>query len=268
MKKKTGYSIAGIIIAISIAAFIAIATFIVIDGNNKSTDFSSYDFNSVIQADSHNGEISDHIKGYDPATGTVTDDPEIAKKAPLIIYEYADFQCEYCALMNTRVNNLIKKLEGKVSVVYRNYLLSYHQNGTAAASAAEAASLQGYWKPYADKLYENQSEWAYSTGSNRTDLFNRYFVEVTNGEGDLEKFNSDIASTNVSKKISFDMGIGKRIDIAGTPAFYVDNQYIDFGNSNGGSLKIGNDTFTWEAALTSEQFDKLIEDIANSKLSQ
>ena len=49
-------------------------------------------------------------------------------------------------------------------------------------------------------------------------MFDEYFEEVTDGKGDMEKFNADIASENVSKKINFDMGIGKRIDIQGASA--------------------------------------------------
>ena len=54
---------------------------------------------------------------------------------------------------------------------------------------------------------------------------------MTDGEGDIDKFNKDIASEAVSKKISFDMGIAKRIDVAGTPAFYVDGQWIKWGDA-------------------------------------
>ena len=121
MKRFTGYSVASIIISIVIVAFLGIAAFLVIDGNNKATDYNNYDFSSIIEPDEHNGYIGDHIKG----------NPD----APVVIVEYADFQCGYCALMNPRVNKILEEADGKLAIVYRNYLLSYHQNGTAAASA-------------------------------------------------------------------------------------------------------------------------------------
>jgi len=267
MKKNTGYSAAGIIIGIAIVAFIALASFLVIDGNNKATNFNDFDFYSVIEAGPHNGNIADHIKGYDKETGIVTDDPEVAKTAPVVIYEYADFQCSHCASMNERLNSLIEELDGKLAIVYRNYLLSYNQNATAAASAAEAAGLQGYWKPYADKLFKKQAEWQYATGSERTALFDKYFEEVSDGKGDLEKFNTDLASKEVSKKISFDMGIGQRVDISGTPALYIDGQLIDFANENGGSIKIGDETFTWDHVLPMNEFNELIKNIVEAKIN-
>ncbi len=254
MKKIKGFSIAGVIVGILVVTLIGIATFSVIDGNNKATNYNDYDFTSIIAPDSHNGNIGDHVKG----------DPD----APVVIIEYADFQCGYCALMNPRVDKIVEQADGKLAVVYRNYLLSYHQNGTAAASAAEAAGLQGYWKEYAGALFTNQDEWAYATASERTELFNKYFKEVTDNQGDLNKFSKDIASTEVSQKISFDMGIGKRINIGGTPSFYIDGELIDFGNSKGGEITIGNRHFSWDHSLSNEEFNELILNIVDAKLAE
>ena len=47
MKKMRGFSVIGVIIAVVVVAIIAIGAYFVIDGNNKATDFSKYDFNSV-----------------------------------------------------------------------------------------------------------------------------------------------------------------------------------------------------------------------------
>lgn len=252
MKNYKGFSVIWIIVGIVIVALIGVATWAIIDGNNRATNFNDYDFYSIIEATDNNGNIADHVKG--------------SPDAPVLIFEYADYQCPGCASINSRVNKVIDQLDGKLAVIYRNYLLPYHQNGTAAASAAEAAGLQGYWKPYADKLFSEQSEWEYASPSDRTELFNKYFNEVTNNKGDLEKFNQDIASESVSKKIKFDMGIGKRVDIAGTPAFYIDGQKIDWGNE--GSVTINGKTISWESARSGDEFIKLIKEIVEAKIAE
>ena len=252
MKKVRGFSVVGAIIGVAVVAFLAIATYFIVDGNNKATDFNQYNFYSVIEPTKDNGNIGDHVKG--------------SADAPVLIFEYADYQCPGCASINPRVNKAIEELDGKLGVVYRSFLLSYHQNGTAAASAAEAAGLQGYWKPYADKLFEEQAEWEYATASERTELFDKYFEEVTNGEGDMDKFNEDLASENVSKKISFDMGIGKRIDVGGTPAFYVDGQLIQWGAA--GEVTVNGKKITWESARSGDDFVKLLKDIVAAKLGE
>ena len=252
MKKFAGFSIVGVIVGLAILAFLGIATYFIVDGNNKATNFNDYDFFSIIEPTKDNGEIGDHVKG--------------SADAPVIIFEYADYQCPGCASINPRVNKAIEELDGKLAVVYRSFLLSYHQNGTAAASAAEAAGLQGYWKKYADKLFSEQAEWEYASPSERTELFNKYFEEVTDGKGDLAKFNEDLASEAVSKKISFDMGIGKRIDIQGTPAFYIDGQLIEWGSA--GELVINEKTISWESARSGDEFIKLLKDIVAAKLGE
>ena len=253
MKKVKGFSKVGVVVAVLLAVFAVVGlTALVIDANSKQTNFDEYDFTAVIKGDIHNSNISDHVKGD-------------LSKANVVIVEYADFQCGYCALMNARVNAAVEKADGKLAVIYRNYLLSYHQNGTAAASAAEAAGLQGYWKEYADKLFEEQDEWAYATGSERTALFDKYFQEVTEGKGDLTKFNEDMSSEAVSKKISFDMGIGKRVDIAGTPAFYYNGKLIDFSNKDGAEIDVDGKVISWEGQLTGEQFTDMLVRMTKAK---
>ena len=255
MKHRQGFQVGWLIAGIAVVVLLGLATFLVIDGNNKATNFENYDFYSVIEPTKDNGNIGDRVKG----------DPN----APVLVFEYADFQCPGCASINPKINKIIEELDGKLAIVYRNHLLSYHQNGTAAASAAEAAGLQydekgnSYWKPYADKLFANQAEWQDATGSERTALFNKYFTEVTDGKGDLDKFNQDIASENVSKKISFDMGIGRRMSIEATPAFFIDGQLINW--SEAGELNINGKTITWDDKRTGDSLTQLFKDIVEAK---
>lgn len=252
MKKFTGFSKMGVIIGILVVVLIGVGAYLVIDGNNKATDFTKYDFYSVIEPSKDNGNIGDHVKG--------------SETAPVLIFEYADYQCPGCASINPKVNKAVEELNGKLGVVYRSFLLSYHQNGTAAASAAEAAGLQGYWKPYMDKLFAEQAEWEYASSSERTALFDKYFEEVTDGKGDVEKFNADLASDAVSKKISFDMGISKRIDVSGTPAFYIDGQKINWGSE--GSVVINGKEISWDSARSGDDFVQLIKDIVAAKTGE
>ena len=260
--KKRGFSVAWAIAIVAIVAFIGIGAWLVIDGINNATNFDEYDFNSIIGPDKHNGNIGDHVK--EKKDGSYTGEP-------VYIFEYADFQCPGCASIYPRVNQAVEELDGKLVIVYRNHLLSYHQNATAAASAAEAAGLQGDWKEYGDLLFANQSEWQYLSGSERTNTFEKYFIEVTGGKGNMEKFRSDVKSSDVSKKISFDMGIGKRINIDGTPAFFIDGKNIDWGDidqSGSDSITINGETITWEGSQGGSKFVELMKKIVNAKLKK
>ena len=79
----------------------------------------------------------------------------------------------------------------------------------------------------------------------------------------MEKFNQDISSEAVSKKISFDMGIAKRVDVGGTPAFYVDGQLIVW--SDAGEVTVNGKKITWDSARSGEDFTKLLLEIADAK---
>ena len=250
MKSFRGFSKWGILVGIVAVVFLGVATYFIVDGNNKATNFNDYDFYSVIGSNKDNGNIGDHVKGDE--------------NAPVLIFEYADYQCPGCASINPKVNKAIEELDGKLAVVYRNFIINGHQNSKAAASAAEAAGLQGYWKPYMDKLFAEQSEWSSALVSERTELFDKYFEEVTNGKGDMDKFNSDLASEAVKDKISFDMGVAKRIDIQGTPAFYIDGQFIKWGDA--GEVVIDGERISWDSTRAGDDFVELLKEIVEAKL--
>ena len=74
----------------------------------------------------------------------------------------------------------------------------------------------------------------------------------------------DISSAQVSKKISFDMGIGKRINIPATPAFYVNGQYIDWSNQEGSAVVVNGKTISWDHALNGAEFIDILKQIANT----
>ena len=100
-----------------------------IDQKDKQGVFADgkYDFTKVIPANEDSGNLPENVNG----------DP----KAPVVIVEYADYQCDYCAPMNPYVNKIVEEYDGKVAVVMRTYILSYHNNGVAAAAAANALGL-------------------------------------------------------------------------------------------------------------------------------
>ena len=175
-------------------------------------DYNKYNLNNIVPASDDTGNLEENVKGD--------------RNAPVKIVEYADYQCEYCALYNPYINELVENYDGKVAVIFRTFLLSYHNNATAAASAANAAAIQGYWKEYADTLFSNQNDWYYAESSERLSLFISYFNDATNGNGDVEQFKSDMRSKEVSQKITFDMGAAKLADLTGTPAFFINGESV------------------------------------------
>ncbi len=206
--------VTGIIIGVVVAAFVGFAIWTTAKKQEQVINVDNYDEYSIIEANDDNGGIADHIKGN--------------KDAKVIIYEYADYQCPGCASVNPWVSKLLEDYGDKIGIVYRSFLLDYHENARAAAASAEAAGLQGYWEEYANYLFANQSEWQYVSASERANYFTQYFYEVTEGKGDTSKFKSDMASKEVSAKIDFDIALAKKVEIKATPAFYMDGEMLDW----------------------------------------
>lgn len=166
MNKKTGFIIAGIVTAFAVLVGVSLLQK---RPQEDSVDYRQYKLNVITDLASKNNYKGLDLHSVLPATDASGNLPENIngdKDAPVKIYEYADYPCSYCGLMNPVLNEIVEDYDGQVAVVFRSYILSYHEkNGVPAASAANAAAIQGYWKKYKDLLFENQDDWFYSTGA-------------------------------------------------------------------------------------------------------
>ncbi len=244
MKKAKGFSAAAVVASVLCVAVLVLLTGLVIKRNNEAVDFAAYAGTDVIEETEDNGGIADHVRGN--------------AEAPVVIQEYANFQCSHCAVMHPLVEQAVAESNGQLAVVFRNFVWSDFPNSKAAAAAAEAAGLQGYWEAYADKLFTEQAEWGYADGTERTELFEKYFEEVAEGKGDMTKFREDVASDAVAQKITFDSGLAERAGATGTPAFFIDGQKIEL---TGGDLELKGGTLHYEGVSENEDFLKLLKDI-------
>src|SRR4030042_2856959 len=48
------------------------------------------------------------------------------KNAPVVIFEFSDFQCPYCAQHHSTLHQLVKDYEGKVAWVFKHFPLTSH----------------------------------------------------------------------------------------------------------------------------------------------
>ena len=235
MNKKTGI-IVGILI-VAFAALVGVSVWQRNQGNNQAHDYNlteitemaaqnnydQYDLNKIIAASEASGNLPENVNG--------------SEDAEVVIFEYGDYQCSYCAAMNPLINEIVKDYNGKVAVVLRTYVLSYHDNGVQAASAANAAAIQGYWKEMKDLLFTNQDVWFYSKPEKLQEQLEEYFMEASQNKGDLEKFRADMESDEMKQKLAFDQGLGDKAEIGGTPWFYMDGEWIDNKDSDGKGMQ-------------------------------
>lgn len=178
-------------------------------------DVSNVNTNDILSARATSGDIGDHVDGN--------------KDAKVVLIEYGDFQCPGCGKAHPVVKSVMEKYGSDVAFVFRNFpLTSIHPNARAAAAAAEAAGLEGgkekYWQMH-DQLYQNQQEWQDASTSERTSLFAGYAQAIGL---DKSKFESRLSesSSRINQKISFDQELGRKLDITGTPTFYLNGKLM------------------------------------------
>src|SRR6266496_3860844 len=94
------------------------------------------------------------------------------KQAKVVLVEYGDYECPGCESLYPVLKSISVQYKDKIAFVFRELpLTTIHPNALAAATAAEAAGLQGKYYEYHDLLYDNQNFWNQAPVSERGSLF-------------------------------------------------------------------------------------------------
>ena len=212
-----------IIISLLVAAILFFAGNAYIQKNAWSEGVAKLDEWSIVEGNEYNGGIGDIVIGN--------------KDAKVKIIEYADFQCSACATTFPYVHDVVKEYGDKIAYVYRTYAINYHQNATAAASAAIAAYKQGYFEEFAKTIFREQNNWFYSEGKERDEQFESYFNAASEGKGNIEKYREDLRSTDTKNKLAVDREFAVRVKLDATPLIYINKQKFDVESAKESEFK-------------------------------
>ena len=89
-----------------------------------------------------------------------------------------------------------------------------------------AAQIQGFFEKYKDLLFNNQAEWMYTKGDKLDELWVSYFKQASDEDGDVKKFQGDMKSDAVKKRLKFEQMLGKRVNLHGTPLFRINGEIV------------------------------------------
>ncbi len=142
--------------------------------------------------------------------------PKGNENATIVIVEFSDFQCPACKRAQPIISSILNEYDKKVVLYYRYFPLSFHENARIAAQAAQAASEQGKFWEYHDKLYENQDR------LDQASLI-KYAEEL---KLDTNKFVSDMDSNKINEIIDKDIEDGKKLQVQGTPTFFINGKQV------------------------------------------
>ncbi|MEU9038200.1 thioredoxin domain-containing protein [Streptomyces sp. NPDC048352] len=137
--------------------------------------------------------------------------------APVVLIEYADFQCGYCGTFARDTEpELVKRYveDGTLRIEWRNFPI-FGAESEAAARAAWAAGQQDRFTAFHTAAYAADAK-AKGFGEER-------LTELAREAGvpDLERFRRDMAGEQAAAALRKDREEGYRIGVQSTPSFLV-----------------------------------------------
>ncbi len=139
--------------------------------------------------------------------------------APVMIIEWADFQCPFCGRF---YRQSLPRLEeeylstGEARLVYKDFPLRFHQYAQKAAEAGKCALEQGRFWEFHDKVFENQRNITIEN-------LKRWAVE---GGLDEERFNECLDSGRMAAVVQDEMAEGQAAGVRGTPTFLINGELV------------------------------------------
>jgi protein-disulfide isomerase len=144
--------------------------------------------------------------------------------APAKLEEFGDFECPPCGLLHPILQTMQREFGDRLRITFREFpLVPTHQHALAAATAAEAAGLQGkFWEMH-DVLYEDQKAWheAFDVRA----IFEDYAKRVGL---DIERYKQDLTNKVVEQRIFQDGRRAHSLGVKGTPTVFLNGREVPF----------------------------------------
>ena len=138
------------------------------------------------------------------------------KNAPVMLVEFADYQCPYCKKIYPELRLLEQQFKGNVAFVFKDFPLDMHKYALKAAEAARCAGAQGKYWQYHDLLFQNEEL--------DKEQLKQYARDLSL---DQARFNTCLDSGQEAAAVQKDVEEGKALGIAQTPGFFVNGHFFN-----------------------------------------
>jgi protein-disulfide isomerase len=139
------------------------------------------------------------------------DNPVIGNEsAPLVVIEFSDYQCSFCArhTKETYPDIFEKYIKtGKLRYVFMDKPLPGHNMANEAVGAAYCASKQGKFIEMHNEMMSNQ------------DAINDLTSLATSIDLDINQFKNCMASKDYNEKLAKNLELASKLQISGVPCF-------------------------------------------------
>jgi protein-disulfide isomerase len=142
--------------------------------------------------------------------------------SPVILVQYGDYECPYCAETLPWIDQLLRDYRGEVCFIYRHYpLTDLHANSAFAAAAAEVASKSNlFWKMH-HLLFQNQKALSGET----------IFQLASSIHMDVDQFLKESDQEEIMEIICQDMVGGEESGVKETPTYFINGKKTLLGRS-------------------------------------
>ncbi len=135
--------------------------------------------------------------------------------APVVLVEFADYQCPYCQKVNPEIQKLKKQYGDALTVTFKDFPLPMHHTAQKAAEASRCAGEQGKFWEYHDVLfYSKQLE---------VDALKEH-ARVLKLDGD--RFDTCLDNGLEADAVKRDLDEAKGLGLTGTPSFFINGHFV------------------------------------------
>lgn len=143
--------------------------------------------------------------------------------APVVMVTYSEFQCPFCGRFAQETEpELVDRFvdTGVLRIEWRDFPY-LGEESVVAAMAARAASVQGEFWAFHERLFAEQPQ--PNSGRLTTTFLEAIAAEL---ELDLEQFRRDMNSVEIMSAIEADFDEALSVGVNGTPAFFINGEPV------------------------------------------
>jgi protein-disulfide isomerase len=150
------------------------------------------------------------------------------------IEEFGDFQCPPCGMFHPILEQMHGEFGDQIQIIFREFpLVPAHQHAVTAASAAEAAGLQGkFWEMH-NLIYEHQTEW--KDQFDVRPIFEGFAKQIGLN---VDKYKTDLNGDAVAQRLFLDGKRGRELGVKGTPTVFINGRELPFESLPADKLRV------------------------------
>ena len=133
-----------------------------------------------------------------------------AADAPVMVVEFADYECPYCQQVQTALDKVEAEYKGKIAFAYKDMPLPNHGHAQKAAEAAHCAGAQGKYWEYHDLLFKSKALEIPQLKDHAREL-----------KLDTDAFDKCLDSGAQAEMVKTQFTEGVELGLQGTPGFFV-----------------------------------------------